>query len=57
MLRLSFEQRQWLASELVCQYRTMSSFCDLHKFSTDTITKMLNGGRVLQSARSSSRPT
>ena len=46
MYRLSYAQRQWLLSEVICQYRTSTDFARLHKFSTDTIGKLVNGGRL-----------
>ena len=47
MIRLSYGQRQWLISEIVCQYRTATDFARLHRFSTDTIGKLTQGGRLL----------
>jgi len=46
MLRLSYGQRQWLLSEIICQYRTLTDFGGLHHFSTDTLGKFQTGGRM-----------
>jgi len=46
MYSLSYGQRQWLLSEIICQYRTVTDFARLHNFSTDTIGKLTQGGRL-----------